>query len=87
MGQVTQVIHVSSKAIPSLMITSPPPDWSDVPVGSTVTHQVTVAYEVPPVEYTVIGPAGMTINQQGLLTWRPESEVEAQATIVVSDAR
>ena len=87
MGQATQVFHVSSKGIPSLMITSAPPDWSDVPVGTTVTHQVTVINEVPPVTYNVVGPPGMSISPTGLLTWTPQTELESQVTIVVGDAR
>lgn len=84
MGQATLVFQVSSKQ--DVTITSPPPSWVEVPVGTTVTHQFVVTGETQPLAWAVAGPPGMSINNAGLLIWTPQSQLNQQVTVTVTDA-
>lgn len=84
MAQATLVFQV--KSVLGLQITSAPPDWSNVKVGTTVTHTLTANKTA---NWSLVGPADMTIgpgpSTNVQLTWTPSAEVETQVTVVADD--
>lgn len=83
--QATLVFEVSSRQ--GLTIDPTPPNWVDVLVGSTVTHQLSVTGGVAPIAWAVVGPPGMSISQTGLLMWTPQSVFAPRSvTVTVTDA-
>ena len=84
MGQATLVFQVSSKQ--DVTITSPPPNWVEVPVGTTVNHQLTATGGTQPLAWAVAGPPGMTINN-AMLMWTPQTVMALRnITVTVTDA-